>query len=106
MLRVIAVLVLIALYISFIIDVIRTPAVNVRSLPKALWLLLVIILPVVGGVLWFLFGRPKQAPGGRFGRRRRPIAPDDDPKFLKKVDEEAWRERMRRRRGESESDGR
>jgi hypothetical protein len=102
--KVIGALVLIALYISFIIDVIRTPSVDARSLPKAVWLLLVIVLPILGGVLWFLFGRPKPAPGSRFGRRRGPIAPDDDPKFLKKVDEEAWRERMRRRRGEEAPD--
>jgi hypothetical protein len=104
MLRVIGVLVLLALYISFIIDVLRTPRLSARTLPKAVWLLLVILLPILGGVLWFLFGRPRPAPGSRFGRRRGPAAPDDDPKFLKRIDEEAWREKMKRRRGETSND--
>jgi hypothetical protein len=101
MLRVVGVLVLLALYISFIIDVLRTPSSEARGLPKAVWLLVVVLLPVLGGLFWFFFGRPRPAPGSRFGRRRGPMAPDDDPKFLRQVDEEAWRERMKRRRGEA-----
>lgn len=100
MLRVVGILLLLAVYIWFIIDVIRTPRPQVRSLPKWLWFLLVILIPIIGGVLWFIWGRAKPAPGSRFGRRRGPRAPDDDPNFLKKVDEEAWRQRMRQRRGE------
>jgi hypothetical protein len=100
MLRVVGILLLLAIYIWFIIDVIRTPAPQARSLPKLVWLLLVVLIPLVGGVLWFFLGRARPAPGSRFGRRRGPQAPDDDPNFLKKVDEEAWRQRMRKRRGE------
>lgn len=104
MLRVVAVLVVIALYISFIIDVIRTPSPTVRALRKWVWLLVVIVFPIVGGVLWWIFGRPRRANG--FGwRRRQPLAPDDDPTFLKKLEEEAWREKMRRRRGEAPPSG-
>lgn len=100
MLRVVSVLVFLALYISFIIDVLRTPSSEARGMPKAVWLLVVILLPVLGGLLWFFLGRPRPAPGSRFGRRRGPMAPDDDPKFLKRIDEEAWREKMKRRRGD------
>lgn len=105
MLRVIGILVLIALYISFIIDVLRTPRAEVRSLPKPLWLLIVILVPIVGGVLWWLFGRSRSAGGSRWGRRA-PSAPDDDPTFLKQLDDDAWSERMRRRReGETGTTG-
>jgi len=97
MLRVLGILVLVALYISFIIDVLRTPRSEVRSLPKALWLVIVILLPIVGGVLWFLFGRSPRSGGGRW-RRRAPMAPDDDPRFLRQLDDDVWSERMRRRR--------
>lgn len=100
MLRVFAVLVVIALYISFIVDVIRTPSATVRALQKWVWLLVVIVFPIVGGLLWWIFGRPRRING--FGwHRRQPLAPDDDPRFLKQLDEQAWREKMRRRRGES-----
>ena len=98
MLRVLGVIVLVALYISFAVDVFRTPRGEARALPKWLWLIIVLILPIVGGVLWLILGRPRY-PGSRW-RRRAPLAPDDDPRFLRKLDEEAWRERMRRRRGE------
>jgi len=97
-LRVLGVIVLVALYISFAVDVVRTPRGEARALPKWLWLIIVLILPIVGGVLWLILGRPRY-PGSRW-RRRTPLAPDDDPRFLRKLDEEAWRERMRRRRGE------
>ena len=97
MLRVIAILVLIALYISFIIDVVRTPRSQARSLPKALWLAIVVLLPIVGGLLWWVFGRTRRAGGGRWGRRA-PVAPDDDPRFLRQLDADVWSERMRRRR--------
>ena len=100
MLRVLGILVLIALYISFIVDVVRTPRADARSLPKLLWLIIVVLLPLLGGVLWFLFGRTRPAPGSRWGRRR-PVAPDDDPRFLKQLEEDAWRRRMRQRRGEA-----
>jgi hypothetical protein len=102
MLRVLGVIILIALYISFAVDVARTPRSEARALPKWLWLIIVLVLPIVGGVLWLILGRPRY-PGTRW-RRRAPLAPDDDPRFLRKLEEEAWRERMRRRRGETGPD--
>ena len=100
MLRVLLVLVLLALWISSIIDVLRTPAPAARALPKWAWLLIVILIPLLGGLLWVLLGRERPGPGRRFGRRS-PAAPDDDPQFLRRLDEEAWRRRMRERRGEA-----
>lgn len=99
MLKVAGVLLGIALYIYFVIDVARTPRGQTRSLPKFVWLLLVILLPLVGGVLWLVLGRVWPARGTRFGRRRQPVAPDDDPGFLKQIGDEAWNKRMQRRRG-------
>ena len=100
MLRVMGVLVLIALYIYFIIDVLRTPRGDTRSLPKFVWLVLVVLVPIVGGLIWLALGRVWPVPGSRFGRRRAPIAPDDDPKFLKQLGDDVWVERMRKRRDE------
>ena len=57
-----------------IVDCALTERYRVRGMPKALWLLVQIVLPVIGGVLWFLIGRGPV--------RRRVLAPDDDPRFL------------------------
>jgi len=100
MLRVAGVLFAIALYIYFIIDVLRTPRGDTRSLPKAVWLLLVIVIPILGGLIWLALGRVWQPPGARFGRQKGPLAPDDDPKFLKQLGDDVWIKKMQRRRDE------
>lgn len=100
MIRVMGVLLALALYIYFIIDVARTPRGTTRNLPKWLWLILVIIIPIVGGVLWWLLGRTRPDKGG-WWRKRGPVAPDDDPRFLRKLDEDVWTSKMKRRRGEA-----
>lgn len=93
MIRVIGVLVAVGLYIYFIIDVGRTPRTEVRGLPKAVWLLVVIVLPLLGGALWLGLGRVWRT-------RSRFLAPDDDPRILRQISDQAWSERMKRRRGE------
>ncbi|MBU6244837.1 MAG: PLDc N-terminal domain-containing protein [Actinomycetales bacterium] len=103
MLRVLGVIILLAVYIWFLVDVVRTPRLQARRLPKWLWLLIVVILPIAGGLLWLAFGRARPSAGTR-RRRRAPIAPDDDPRFLRELDEQAWRQRMRQRRGETGPD--
>jgi hypothetical protein len=57
-----------------LVDCALTERVRVRGIPKALWLVVVLVLPVLGGVLWFLIGRGPL--------RRRFLPPDDDPTFL------------------------
>jgi len=49
-----------------------------RGVPKGAWILIVILLPVLGGILWFAIGR---APA----RRLRASGPDDDPEFLRRL---------------------
>ena len=98
MLRVIAVLLGLAVYIWFIVDVLRTSSASVRTLPKFVWLLIVVLIPLIGGLLWLLAGRPR----GQRRRRRGPTAPDDDPAFLRQLGDDAWAERMKRRRGDAE----
>lgn len=98
MLRVAAVLLAVAVYIYFVIDVLRTPRGETRSLPKFVWLLVVVLVPLLGGLLWLALGRVWPAPGTRWGRRRGPMAPDDDPTFLKQLDDEVWVRKMQQRR--------
>ncbi len=48
-----------------------------RGVGKAVWVVLIVILPVIGGVLWFAIGRGPVRTG--------PIGPDDDADFLKRL---------------------
>jgi hypothetical protein len=97
-LRVAGAIIAVAFYIYCIIDVLRTRSGDTRALPKFVWLILVILVPLLGGVLWLAFGRVWNAPGSPWRRRRGPVAPDDDPAFLKKIADDAWSSRMRQRR--------
>jgi hypothetical protein len=81
-------------YIFSVVDCALIERNRVRGLPKAVWVLVVIILPVIGGILWFLIGR-----GGRRNTARRSLAPDDDPEFLKRIaGERADRDRQQAER--------
>jgi hypothetical protein len=70
---------------------------RVRSLPRALWVLVIVLIPLVGPIAYFLYGRPVPPPheGGPVRRESpRPSSPDDDPDFLRTVDtEQSRRER-------------
>jgi len=77
-----------------------TPARRVRSLPKWLWLVAIIVLPVVGAGLWFCLGAPWASPAAQ-----RPVSrglgPDDDPEFLRRLElERRQRQRELERRVE------
>ncbi len=49
---------LIAFWIYCIFDVIATDEVLVRSLPKLVWLFIVVVLPTIGSIAWLALGRP------------------------------------------------
>ena len=68
-------------------------AEKVRNLPRALWVLVILLIPLIGPLTYFAFGRPTPPPSERPVRRGqpRPSSPDDDPDFLRKVDTEQSR---------------
>jgi hypothetical protein len=85
-------LVALAFLIFSLVDIALTDRRQVRALNKPLWFLIV-LLPVIGPILWFFFGR------GRRGRtaERTMMAPDDDLNFLRKIaTDEDQNERIRR----------
>jgi hypothetical protein len=103
----------VAFLLYCVLDVVRSRDDEIRNLPRMVWLALVVLLPVLGGVVWLIAGRPvssKDAEGPRrrpsagsvpAPRRPRPSAaaprgPDDDPEFLARLD--------RRLRGRDEQD--
>ena len=65
---------------------VATPSVRMRNLPKPVWLLLCIFVAPIGGILYLMLGRPIDGPTGETNRTRKPVAPDDDPEFLRNLE--------------------
>jgi hypothetical protein len=102
-------LALFALFVYCVIDLISTDEGLVRNLPKMVWLLLVIFVPLVGPMSWLLLGRPEQAgwhPGDRSPRAsRRTLGPEDSPEFMSRLDSDderlrRWEDDLKRREDE------
>ena len=68
-------------------------AERVRSMPRLLWVLAILVIPLLGPIAYFLWGRPRPVrPESRPVRRHpRPSSPDDDPDFLRSMDTEQSR---------------
>jgi hypothetical protein len=93
MLRYLFLLVL-ALWIYAFIDCLNTPEEEVRGLPKAVWVIIILLFGevLVGPVAWLLAGKVRRSPAGgpasgapSPGRRTEWVAPDDNPEFLKSL---------------------
>ncbi|MDQ7909806.1 PLD nuclease N-terminal domain-containing protein [Phytohabitans sp. ZYX-F-186] len=109
-------LVQIVLAVLALISCLSAEEDEIRALPRLVWVLIILFFPLVGSIAWFLAGRPareRTAGGGwRVGghETRRPVAPDDDPEFLKSLDAgkssqdrelfEQWEQDLRRREDE------
>src|SRR4051812_39897406 len=73
---------------------------EVRALPRVVWVIIILLFPIVGSVVYFVAGRPVQATnqatwraGSGFPESTRPArAPDDDPAFLARLDEKTRRD--------------
>ncbi|MFI5888972.1 PLDc N-terminal domain-containing protein [Actinoplanes sp. NPDC051513] len=69
-------------------------AERVRNAPRLLWVLLILLVPLLGPISYFLWGRQTAAPREGTPIRRtkaRPSSPDDDPEFLRSMDTEQSR---------------
>jgi hypothetical protein len=75
----------------------------VRALPRWAWVVIILLFPLLGSIAYFAAGRPlktgsrggKWRPGSGFPeveRPKRPIAPDDDPEFLRQLDARSKKE--------------
>jgi hypothetical protein len=83
----------VAFTVYALVDLFMTHAPRVRAFPKAVWIAIVVALPVIGPLLWLLVGKSR---GGPTKRRATRSAPDDDPRFLGSIDPESSDERIRR----------
>lgn len=84
----IAFIVWVAFTVFTVVDIALIERTRVRGLPKSGWILLVLLVPIVGGVLWFAVGRVKDGESAARAPRRGPVAPDDDPEFLGRLNRE------------------
>jgi hypothetical protein len=115
MLRLLPMLLILALALLALIDCLSRDDNEIRGLPKVLWVLVILLFPLLGSAAWFIAGRPRSAglpgagsgpgtgsgfgsgirdrlSGGGSGRTGRPLAPDDDPEFLRRLDEQRRRD--------------
>lgn len=99
LLSVIVIYVAVALYSVF--DAAVRDKDQIRIMPKAAWIAVIILVPLVGLLLWFLFGR-----GTTNSAPTRGVAPDDDPEYLRKISEDLdWERRKKQGRNDSEEPG-
>ncbi|NJP33785.1 PLD nuclease N-terminal domain-containing protein [Micromonospora thermarum] len=89
---------------------------DIRALPRVAWVLIILFFPLVGSIAWFVAGRDRGAAATRTAwpvgngfaeRKRRRVAPDDDPEFLRSIEERTrhqdeelfrrWEDDLRRR---------
>lgn len=115
MLRILPAVLLIALVVYALIDCVRTPDDDMPAgIPKVLWVVLIIVFPGIAALAWIVVSRVARAnadtaSNGRPGlwsspspqrpvRRSGPLAPDDDPEFLARLEAERRRAERERRR--------
>ncbi|WP_430333482.1 PLD nuclease N-terminal domain-containing protein [Rhodococcus sp. ACT016] len=70
-------LIVMILWIVCLVDVIVAEEYAVRNIPKVGWVIVVLLLPLIGSVLWLVAGRPE----GGYAAPRRPVAPSTYPEY-------------------------
>ena len=77
-----------------IVDCALFDRMRIRGLPRGWWIVVILFVPLIGAIMWFVIGR------GRASRtfvRGQAIAPDDDAEFLRRLNTDAAQdERIRR----------
>jgi hypothetical protein len=102
LLRVVLAVAVLVIFVYGLVDVIRTDGRLTRGISKPAWIVVMIVLPVIGAILWLLIGRPRGASPQQ--SQRHPTAPDDDPDFLRNLEarrrNQAEAERLKRLKAE------
>ncbi|WP_193103444.1 PLD nuclease N-terminal domain-containing protein [Brachybacterium sp. FME24] len=91
----------IGLTVFALADCVQTEDDKIRGIPKWVWIALVVLLPWVGPITWLVVGKDRPTRGGgEPPHRGGPTAPDEDPDFLRKLDDDIRRERRERTQGD------
>lgn len=105
---VLPIIVAIALAVYAVIDCLQTDPAEIRGPRRPVWVAAILLLPIIGPVAWLLArrGGPRAFPSRRGRRSTPPVAPDDNPEFLRQlrnIDEQhermlsEWEADLRRR---------
>ncbi|GAA1716356.1 PLD nuclease N-terminal domain-containing protein [Isoptericola hypogeus] len=117
--RVVLPLLVLGLALYALLDLAGSKEEDRGGLPRWLWVVIIVLLPVFGAVAWIVVkqasrrtpgggpsGRgPRTGPGRGPRRPSGPVAPDDDPDFLWKLDQEKRRRERDAGRGPAQDDG-
>jgi len=68
-------------WVYSIVDCAVQPATRHRGVSKTAWVFIVVLLPVIGGILWFTLGRLRRGAAPS----KYVIGPDDDPEALRRM---------------------
>lgn len=107
MLKALTVIIPLVMAIYAIIECVQSDDEDRAGMHKGIWIVLIVIFPLLGSIAWFVVSRTVRARSGSGGGdaghgARRPIgpaapsgpmAPDDDPDFLWRIEQERRRAR-------------
>ena len=121
MARVLLLLLIVGLTVYALADAWSADEDDRGGLPRWLWVLLIVLLPLLGSISWIIMRiaarrsgagpasgrgpggtRPKRPTGPGPRRPSGPVAPDDDPEFLWRLEQERI-QREREARGKQEA---
>ncbi|WP_426593097.1 PLDc N-terminal domain-containing protein [Cellulomonas sp. McL0617] len=93
------VLALLGLTIYCLFDILRSTRDERLGVHKLLWIAFLIIVPLLGVLVWLgvrwsrrtVYAEISDAPATKRPERLRSSAPDDDPEFLRRLDEDRRR---------------
>ncbi|WP_344337249.1 PLD nuclease N-terminal domain-containing protein [Brevibacterium salitolerans] len=101
---IVGIVIVVAVMLYSVFDCALRPRDQIAALPKWAWILAILLFPVIGAVLWFVIGRRLPGGSGRRPQAQGPLAPDDDPDFLKRIAEDVEQQQRRERRERGEFD--
>ena len=118
MARILIALLVVTLTIYTFIDCARTPASDVPArISKPVWLVLIFLIPVIGPAVWLYFKYQSVLAAqnsistsdiadklrGKAKRPSGPVAPDDDPEFLARLEAQNRRKAYEQRKAEEKA---
>ncbi|HET7723299.1 MAG TPA: PLD nuclease N-terminal domain-containing protein [Propionibacteriaceae bacterium] len=80
--RVVIAVVVIGLGVYAFVQALQTDATQIRFMPRWLWIAVILAFPVIGPGAWIVAGRESLS---ATGQEHRPLGPDDDPDFLRRL---------------------